>query len=293
MYGYDISNWQKGMNVSNTLHDFGIFKATEGASYVDPTFTGFMKQTSKYRGAYHYLKSTGPVENEVQNFVKAVKPYIGKLILAVDVEDSKLYNAGGVERIRVFLNRLKELTGVTGFVYTSLSWENHINWGSIPHYYPLWVAQYNDNRSRSYNAPALLGHLVHWTNWAIHQYTSHGRINGYSGPLDLNVSQGDWRNWIVWCKSSKSTSKPQTSKPQVVPKWVATKGRATLIVPVKLRKLPSVKATTIAVLSAGSVIKYDAAIILNGYRWVRQPRGNGHAYLATGPASSTLAYVKR
>ncbi len=39
------------------------------------------------------------------------------------------------------------------------------------------------------------------------------------------------------------------------------------------------------------MVKTDQAIIQGGYRWVRQPRGNGYGYLATGPASNTLEYV--
>lgn len=297
MYGYDISNWQKGMNVSGTLHDFGIFKATEGTSHVDPTFTGFMKQTSKYRGVYHYLKSTGNVSQEVDNFIRAVKPYLGRVMLAVDVEDPKLYNATGVERTRLFLNELKARTGVTGFVYTSLSWENKLNWGDIVNRYPLWVAQYNNNAARGYNAPALYGTLKHWKTWTIHQYTSHGHVSGYGGALDLNISKGDWYEWLTWCKASaraasKPVKTPQPATRSTAPKWANTTGRVMLIKPVKIRKAPSTSAATIAVLPAGSVVKYTGGIIQGGYRWIRQPRGKSFGYLATGPANATLAYVK-
>jgi LysM repeat protein len=47
-------------------------------------------------------------------------------------------------------------------------------------------------------------------------------------------------------------------------------------------------------LPAGTTVKTDQAIIKGGYRWVRQPRfyGYGYGYLATGPTSNTLEYVK-
>ncbi|MFC6202553.1 GH25 family lysozyme [Lactiplantibacillus nangangensis] len=84
--------------------------------------------------------------------------------------------------------------------------------------------------------------------------------------------------------------KPSKSSTSV--KWVRESKTYTLKTAVKLRKSPSTSAGVITTLAAGQTVKTDAAIIQGGYRWVRQPRSNGYAYMATGPASNSLEYVK-
>lgn len=82
------------------------------------------------------------------------------------------------------------------------------------------------------------------------------------------------------------------SKPSNSAKWVKESKTYTLKKVVKLRTGASTSSSVIATLPAGSTVKTDQAIIQGGYRWVRQPRFNGYGYLATGPASNTLEYVK-
>ncbi|WP_080499990.1 GH25 family lysozyme [Lactiplantibacillus plantarum] len=82
------------------------------------------------------------------------------------------------------------------------------------------------------------------------------------------------------------------SKPASSAKWVKESKTYTLKTAVKLRVGASTSSNAITILPAGTTIKTDRAIIQGGYRWVRQPRFNGYGYLATGPASNTLEYVK-
>lgn len=67
-----------------------------------------------------------------------------------------------------------------------------------------------------------------------------------------------------------------------VSSWVPQKGKFKLNTAIKLRSGTSTNSAVIAILSSGSVVNYDAYIHLNGYVWIRQPRGNGYGYLATG-----------
>ncbi|QLL37777.1 GH25 family lysozyme [Lactiplantibacillus plantarum] len=86
---------------------------------------------------------------------------------------------------------------------------------------------------------------------------------------------------------SSTPSKPSTSA-----KWVKETKTYTLKTAVKLRTGASTSSSVITTLPAGATVKTDQAIIQGGYRWVRQPRSGGYGYLATGPASNTLEYVK-
>nr|CAA62097.1 lysin [Lactobacillus phage phig1e] len=82
------------------------------------------------------------------------------------------------------------------------------------------------------------------------------------------------------------------SKPSNSAKWVKESKHYTLKTAVKLRTGASTSSNVITTLPAGTTVKTDQAIIQGGYRWVRQPRFNGHGYLATGPSSNTLEYVE-
>ena len=45
--GIDISNWQRGIDLSKVPCDFVIAKATEGTGYVDKSCDGFIQQALK------------------------------------------------------------------------------------------------------------------------------------------------------------------------------------------------------------------------------------------------------
>lgn len=82
------------------------------------------------------------------------------------------------------------------------------------------------------------------------------------------------------------------SKPSTTAKWVKESKTYTLKTAVKLRTGASTSSNVITTLPKGTTVKTDQAIIQGGYRWVRQPRSGGYGYLATGPASNSLEYVK-
>ncbi|MGL4246913.1 SH3 domain-containing protein, partial [Lactiplantibacillus plantarum] len=167
--------------------------------------------------------------------------------------------------------------------------ENSLDWSSVVNAnYGLWIAQYNNyNIVDGYQPRDLYGNLKHWKAAVMFQYTSTGRLPGWNGNLDFDVFYGDKSAWDKYAKATKAV------EPKLAgPKWVKEKKTYTLKTAVKLRTAPSTSASVIAVLPAGSMVRTDQAIIQGGYRWVRQPRSNGYAYMATGPASNTLEYVK-
>lgn len=64
--------------------------------------------------------------------------------------------------------------------------------------------------------------------------------------------------------------------------WIAEKWHFKTNTTINLRTAPNTNASIIAKLGAGSVVNYDAYCYKDGYVWIRQPRGNGYGYLATG-----------
>lgn len=186
MNGIDISNWQAGIKLENISADFVICKATQATGYISPDFKRQMERatnTGKRVGAYHYAGGGNP-EREAQYFLDVVKPYIGRAILVLDWEKTQnaSYGYGADAWTKRFLDCIKNVTGVTGFLYISA--------GIIDQFpdtlsvYRLWAAQYPDyNPVRGYlDAP--------WNEGAyqcdIRQYTSMLFLDGWGGRLDGN-----------------------------------------------------------------------------------------------------------
>ncbi|MCT3223544.1 lysin [Lactiplantibacillus plantarum] len=293
--GIDVASYQSDMNVGEVAGDFALVKATEGVDYTNPAFSRHAKQTlsaGKKLGVYHFIRSDSDIKQQANYFLTTVKPYIGKAMLALDFENttgSIIQNQAGVGLAKQWLDYVYQQTGVRPVLYTGVSCENSLDWSSVVKAnYGLWIAQYNNyNVVNGYQPRDLYGSLKHWKTAVMFQYTSTGRLPGWNGNLDFDVFYGDKSAWDKYAKATKAVEPKPAG-----PKWVKEKKTYTLKTAVKLRTAPSTSASVIAVLPAGSTVRTDQAIIQGGYRWVRQPRLNGYAYMATGPIDNTLEYVK-
>ena len=89
--------------------------------------------------------------------------------------------------------------------------------------------------------------------------------------------------WYVYRYKGATQQPTQQSKPSTTGiNWIKEEWRFTLSERIKLRTAPNTSATIVAELQPGDVVKYDAYCYSGGYVWIRQPRGNGYGYLATG-----------
>lgn len=89
--------------------------------------------------------------------------------------------------------------------------------------------------------------------------------------------------WYVYRYKGATQQPTQQTKPQPTGiNWIKEEWRFTLSERIKLRTAPNTSATIIAELQPGDVVKYDAYCYSGGYVWIRQKRGNGYGYLATG-----------
>ncbi len=221
--GIDIASYQSKLDVTKIKADFVIIKATEGTTYVNPSYATHVQQTvssGKKLGVYHFLRSDSSVTAQADFYLAKIKPYIGKAVLALDVENttgSVVQNQAGVALAKQWLDYVYSKTGVRPLVYTNSSTENALDWSSIKNAnYALWLAQYNNyNVVNGFQPRNLNGSLKHFSSMAVFQYTSSGRLPGYNGNLDFDVFYGDKSAWDAY---AKSTAKPVTpSKPVVKP----------------------------------------------------------------------------
>lgn len=213
--GIDISNWQRGIDLSKVPCDFVIAKATEGIGYVDKSCDGFIQQAIKLGkpfGFYHFARPTANNDaiREADYFYNNCKGYFGKGIPILDWEAENKHN---VAYAKTWLDRVYQLSGVKPVIYMSESVVNAYDWSSVANAdYGLWVAKYRDNNpDYNYNM-ANAGsrpRVKWWKFYCMWQWTSSGRLNGYNGNLDCNVFYGDGSTWDAYVGKSTSTVKPQ------------------------------------------------------------------------------------
>ena len=203
--GIDISHWQDGINLNAVSFDFCIMKATEGTGFVDNCCDKFY-QAAKKKGAglgvYHYANG-GDYKAEADWFLKNIKGYIGEAVVVLDWESqgNGVFNSGNDRNwVKNWCDYVYQQTGVKPMVYVSKAYMNLLNGIGD---YGLWVAQYADNNIvNGYQA----------TPWnegayscAMRQYTSTGRLSGYSGNLDLDKFYGDMTAWNKYAGKGNAT----------------------------------------------------------------------------------------
>lgn len=221
--GIDVSNWQASLNAGAIEADFVIVKATEGVGYVDPScdkhFQNALK-AGKRLGVYHFARNaSNSSDAEADFFVNNIKGYIGKAVLVLDWEDS---NKGDVAWAKRWLDRVFEKTGVRPMIYMSESVVNSFDWSAVvAGNYGLWVAKYRDYAADFNYDMGLAGtapSVKHWNGYAMWQWTSSGRLNGYDGNLDLNEFYGDAKAWDAYAgKSDASAPNPVPTPPNPTP----------------------------------------------------------------------------
>lgn len=205
--GIDISKWQKGIDLSKVKYDFVIMKATEGKSYVDPCCDDFFQKAlklGKKLGVYHFANnSDNTAKEEADWFIKNTKGYIGKAIPVLDWEDNV---KSDVDWALEWLERVEKAYGCKPMIYMSESVVNSYNWSKVAKAnYGLWVAKYRDNEkdynydmSKAGNKPS----VKYWDFYALWQWTSSGRLDGYDGNLDCDVFYGDEKAWDKYVGTS-------------------------------------------------------------------------------------------
>lgn len=209
--GIDISHHQKGIDLGAIDTDFVICKATEGNGYTDEmcdTFYQKAKSLGKKLGVYHFARPDlgNTAEAEADWFVKETLGYHKEAMLVLDWESGDLTN---VAWAKAWLDRVYSKTGVKPVIYMSASVMHSADWSSVVKAdYGLWVANYGSNNGTAQESVFDRYPLKYWSFYALWQYTSVGRLNGYSGNLDLNYFSGDDNAWDKYAGGSPSSSKP-------------------------------------------------------------------------------------
>lgn len=292
MYTVDVYS-NSSDNIIRDSHAQGVIvKATQGNTYVNPKCNhqwDLAGSLGKKRGLYHYAGGGNPV-SEAQFFINNIKNYVGQGILILDWEAYQNSAWGNTNWVRQFVDEVHRLTNVWPLIYVQESalWQV----ANCANDCGVWVAKYASMSWNSWTLPQMnvfAGAFKVLTGW---QYTG--------GDMDRSIWYLDAAGWDRLANPSgvKTEIKVPTApaaKPQgeatwtdsIGDTWHSESGVFTSNTSINLRWGARTNSSVIGTLPAGSVVRYDAWSIHNGYVWIRQPRANGqYGYLATGNASN-------
>lgn len=187
----DLSHWQSNVNFEQ-LAKAGIVgvihKATEGTSYVDPTYAKRMDPCLAAGitwGAYHFLKH-GSVAKQMEHFARNCGlPDYSRAV--IDYEDAAC-TLGDLQEALEWLNSEVRFEVC---VYAGGLLKGQVGSKSYPWLepYPLWLAQYGPTPSW----PTQI-----WKTYSLWQWTDTGQISGVAGNCDLNEFNGSKTNAALW-----------------------------------------------------------------------------------------------
>lgn len=201
MRGIDISHyngWPFDAETSKAYpqSDFVIVKATQGTSYkyVDYFRKAVEKvlKDGKLAGAYHYAAGKDP-DAEADYFLETVKPYLGRIALALDWEEGQNAAWGSSTWAKAFIDRIKQKTGLTCWLYTGMdALEDCASCAKVS---PLWFAGYPTDRN-SWTVPKWPGRYTTepWDNYLVWQFTSG------ADKLDRDTTQMTAADWARYTR---------------------------------------------------------------------------------------------
>ena len=174
---------------------FVYLKISEGVNTPDDRAkqnAAMAKQLGFKIGYYHFAHpdthSGGSIEKDAENEAKDALDRMAAigasdLPLALDLENENmpLSSANFLLWIETFINRAVQATGKEPMIYGAKAYlDSHLPASHPLGKYKLWMPRYEMNDAQKLRCP------VGWADWAMWQYTEHGKI-GNSGDLDVNI----------------------------------------------------------------------------------------------------------
>lgn len=195
LFGIDVSHLQGNVDwarVKAAGVQFVFLKATEGGTYVDPSYQGNragLKAVGLPCGAYHFFRPKGPVQKQIDNFCNTVgKLQPGDLPPVLDIEAPEdwvgIAIPDRVKMILQWLNAVEKRLGVQPIVYINnpMARDELASDPALAKYL-LWLAHYTNRPAPTVPKP--------WTAWTIWQYSEHGTVDGINDKeVDLNRFAG-------------------------------------------------------------------------------------------------------
>lgn len=174
---------------------FVYIKATEGRTVLNRYYLSDLREARRHGiavGSYHFYSPTTSGEQQALWFLKKASIGTKDLPPVLDIEptETQITRMGGEARlfteVTAWLKTVTSRTGRKPILYVSQNFiNNHLEKAS-PYIkgHEVWIARYSEFK------PYV--HLLHW------QLTPHGRVNGITGEVDINVYNGTKEQFIEY-----------------------------------------------------------------------------------------------
>lgn len=167
-----------------------ILKATEGTTYIDPTF-GSRRQAAKAAGlacaSYHFLRP-GNARGQMLHYLDVVGPVPGeRMIIDYEAEGLKLDDLWEAVEALAQQPLNLQITVYSGHLIK----EQLRNTKDVllADFTSLWIAQYG---------PTVKWPEGTWPVWSLWQFTDKANVSGISQPVDGNRFNGSAENARRW-----------------------------------------------------------------------------------------------
>lgn len=169
-----------------------IYKATEGMTYVDPTYERMREAATKVGmlwGAYHFFRP-GDIYKQVKHFVDTAKPVPGTLMV-LDHEDAGC----SASMAESFLRSLEQIIKRKGAIYSGHLIKDQLG-NQVNDYLGscrLWLAQYGPTPTCQ----------ASWNKFWLWQFTGDGlgpephNVPGLGRNIDINHFQGTYDDLVA------------------------------------------------------------------------------------------------
>lgn len=227
--GIDVSHYQGTINwtsVKNGGYQFAFMKATEGTTYVDPTFATNRANATAAGipiGFYDFCEVSTTASDgvaEANHFLATIKPLYQTGQYFPPVADVESFPTGLTTAqlqtatsnwVQQFSNTIYASLGVRPMIYTSLSKANSYYTSSVASSHMLWLAQWKGTGTTSpptASSTPLWGKYDFW-QWSDNQdaIAQAMPVPGIAGNVDRDVYDGTVAQLLA-LRLGKDGSKP-------------------------------------------------------------------------------------
>jgi lysozyme len=191
-----------------------ILKATEGASYTDPTFQSrwiACKEHGLCRSAYHFLRPGDIMATQMSHFVETVEPSPTER-LVLDYEDENVSFNDLELAAKYLLDAGYQVTVYGSNILVDACKGKH---SEVLSRTSLWQARYSSNEPQ---VPTNI-----WPTWSLWQYTDSAPCSGINAKVDGNYWNGDPADLPAWFDSAAApTPQPQPLPTELVDMIITT-----------------------------------------------------------------------
>lgn len=227
--GIDISHWQGTINwpaVAGGGYKFAFMKATQGTTYVDPTFATNRANANAagvMPGFYDFCEVSTNANDavaEANHFLAIIKPLYQSGLYLPPVADVESFPTGLTTAqlktatsnwVQTFSDTIYNSLGVRPIIYTSTSKANSLFTTSVAGSHELWEAWWKGTGTTS---PPTASNTPSWGIWQFWQWSNNtdaiataDPVPGTTGRVDRDVYYGTLEQ-LKNLRFGKDSSKP-------------------------------------------------------------------------------------